>query len=145
MTPDEAAAQAIQLFSQDARLCERHPNKIARKQVNVLSTKQNNGSKDVSVSNDHVPTNDILISETSENSKNNVKYHSCKYRKSAKYSDKHFYFRIYLKVEMEVFCSFLKKLDFLSVGYCRFYVYQTSKSIQRFLINKLVITSQIYL
>lgn len=100
MTPDEAAAQAIQLFSQDARLCERHPNKIARKQVNVLSTKQNNGSKDVSVSNDHVPTNDILISETSENSKNNIKYHCCKYRKSAKYRDKNT--RFYLK--NRIFC-----------------------------------------
>lgn len=30
LTPDEAAAQAIQLFSQEAQLCERHPNKLAR-------------------------------------------------------------------------------------------------------------------
>lgn len=30
LTPDEAAVQAIQLFSQDARLCERHPNKLAK-------------------------------------------------------------------------------------------------------------------
>lgn len=30
LTPDEAAVQAIHLFSQEARLCERHPNKLAR-------------------------------------------------------------------------------------------------------------------
>lgn len=40
MTPNQAAAQAIQLFSEDARLCERHPNKIPRTQSgNVLSEK----------------------------------------------------------------------------------------------------------
>ncbi|CAG9859046.1 unnamed protein product [Phyllotreta striolata] len=42
LTPDEAAAKAIQLFSQEARLCEIHPNKIARKQGNIINN--TNGS-----------------------------------------------------------------------------------------------------
>lgn len=80
MTPDEAAAQAIQLFSQEARLCERHPNKIARKQGNVINHKRTGSPDDVSLSNDHVTTtNDILISESSENTKNNIKFRCCKY------------------------------------------------------------------
>ncbi|KAJ8984869.1 hypothetical protein NQ317_002708 [Molorchus minor] len=44
LTPDEAAAQAIQLFSQEAKLCERHPNKIARKQDSVLNDKKTGGN-----------------------------------------------------------------------------------------------------
>lgn len=79
LTPDEAAAKAIHLFSQDAQLCERHPNKIARKQGNVINSKKSDSSVDDCVSNDHIPTNDILISENSENSKNNIKYHCGKY------------------------------------------------------------------
>lgn len=82
LTPDEAAAQAIQLFSQDALLCDRHPNKIARKQVNVINNKKNDSSGNVCVSNDPIPTNDILICESSENSKNNIKYHCGKYKPS---------------------------------------------------------------
>lgn len=30
LTPNQAAAQALQLFSQEARLCDRHPTKVAR-------------------------------------------------------------------------------------------------------------------
>lgn len=30
MTPNQAAAQAIQLFSQEARLCDAQPSKVAR-------------------------------------------------------------------------------------------------------------------
>lgn len=30
LTPNQAAAQALQLFSQEARLCDRHPSKVAR-------------------------------------------------------------------------------------------------------------------
>lgn len=67
------------MFSQDAQLCERHPNKIARKQGNVINSKKSDNSPDDCISNDHIPTNDILISENSENSKNNIKYHCCKY------------------------------------------------------------------
>lgn len=30
LTPNQAAAQAIHLFSQEARLCDAHPSKVAR-------------------------------------------------------------------------------------------------------------------
>lgn len=33
LTPDEAAIQAFQLFSQHARLCEGHPTKVPRTQI----------------------------------------------------------------------------------------------------------------
>lgn len=74
LTPDEAAAQAIQLFSQDAKICERHPNKIARKQGNILSNKDSETS-------DHIlclpsrdfPTNDIVTPISDQNSKNCIK------------------------------------------------------------------------
>lgn len=74
LTPDEAAAQAIQLFSQEARLCERHPNKIARKQSSILSTKNSVTSPDICLENDTLPTNDIVVSSTDENSKYSVKF-----------------------------------------------------------------------
>ncbi|KAK9871311.1 hypothetical protein WA026_011579 [Henosepilachna vigintioctopunctata] len=61
LTPDEAAAQAIQLFSQDARLCERHPNKIARTQGNT-NVENSPHEKDM---NSKTPTNDLVLSQTS--------------------------------------------------------------------------------
>lgn len=67
LTPDDAAALAIQLFSQGARLCQRHPNKIARKQGTIINDKK---SENVCVSNENMPTNDI----SEANSKNNVRY-----------------------------------------------------------------------
>lgn len=38
LTPDQAAAQAIQLFSQEARLCDRAPSKVARTHDGQSST-----------------------------------------------------------------------------------------------------------
>ncbi|XP_045483720.1 ubiquitin-protein ligase E3A isoform X1 [Harmonia axyridis] len=58
LTPDEAAAQAIQLFSQDARLCERHPNKIARTQANSNIESSLNRQK----MNSETITNDLVLS-----------------------------------------------------------------------------------
>ncbi|KAG5888353.1 hypothetical protein JTB14_020753 [Gonioctena quinquepunctata] len=74
LTPDEAAAQAIQLFSQDVRLCERHPNKIARKQGDILN-KKTSESSNVCFSSTNIPTNDIVISQSNVPSyKNNMRY-----------------------------------------------------------------------
>nr|CAH7726842.1 unnamed protein product [Callosobruchus chinensis] len=73
LTPDEAAAQAIQLFSQDARLCERHPNKIARKQGNILNDKKSDGDL-VSPQGD-IPTNDVSQASDTD-SKNNLRYNT---------------------------------------------------------------------
>ncbi|CAH1954635.1 unnamed protein product [Acanthoscelides obtectus] len=73
LSPDEAAAQAIQLFSQDARLCERHPNKIARKHGNILNDKKSDG-EELSPQGD-MPTNDV--SQASDmDSKNNLRYNT---------------------------------------------------------------------
>ncbi|XP_049820248.1 ubiquitin-protein ligase E3A isoform X2 [Aethina tumida] len=56
LTPDQAAAQAINLFSQDARLCERHPNKIARTHLQAVNIKPFKNEK-------VVPTNDVTSSK----------------------------------------------------------------------------------
>ncbi|KAJ8958329.1 hypothetical protein NQ318_017475 [Aromia moschata] len=74
LTPDEAAAQAIQLFSQEAKLCERHPNKIARKQDSIVNDKKSDGSPDICLSNSALPTNDIVVSNTDQNSRNSPKF-----------------------------------------------------------------------
>ncbi|CAH1114233.1 unnamed protein product [Psylliodes chrysocephalus] len=71
LTPDEAAAQAIQLFSQDARLCERHPNKIARKQGNIGSNKSET-TNDVNYKS-NLPTNEIE-SQSNYSNKDSAKY-----------------------------------------------------------------------
>lgn len=42
LTPNQAAAQALQLFSQEARLCDRHPNKMARTHTNSTVSNDNN-------------------------------------------------------------------------------------------------------
>ncbi|KAJ4451048.1 hypothetical protein ANN_02484, partial [Periplaneta americana] len=44
LTPNQAAAQAIQLFSQEAKLCDAQPTKVARTQSN-LSTKSNENGR----------------------------------------------------------------------------------------------------
>ncbi|XP_057670032.1 ubiquitin-protein ligase E3A isoform X1 [Diorhabda carinulata] len=74
LTPDEAAAQAIQLFSQDARLCDRHPNKIARKQGNIINNK-NDTTNDVNFESDS-PRNDIESQSNYSNSKESLKYNT---------------------------------------------------------------------
>ncbi|XP_074032271.1 ubiquitin protein ligase E3A isoform X2 [Leptinotarsa decemlineata] len=77
LSPDEAAAQAIHLFSRDVRLCERHPNKIARKQGALLNEKTNGGSNDVCFSTASIPANDIVISQGNmAGCKNDMKYNS---------------------------------------------------------------------
>lgn len=38
LTPNQAAAKAIQLFSQDAELCDSHPSKVARTQIDGVSS-----------------------------------------------------------------------------------------------------------
>ncbi|XP_072390654.1 ubiquitin-protein ligase E3A [Diabrotica undecimpunctata] len=74
LTPDQAAAQAIQLFSQDARLCERHPNKIARKKENIIINKSET-SNDVNFKS-NLPTNDIESQSNYSNSKDSLKSNS---------------------------------------------------------------------
>lgn len=47
LTPNQAAAQAIQLFSQEARLCDTQPNKVARTSEDVTDGSiQTNSSMD---------------------------------------------------------------------------------------------------
>ncbi|CAH0558670.1 unnamed protein product [Brassicogethes aeneus] len=69
LTPNEAAAQAIQLFSEDATLCERHPNKIARTQILGSKTK---------IKIDSLPTNEILLAKREFNSVINRKLGTAK-------------------------------------------------------------------
>lgn len=45
LTPNQAAAQAIQLFSQEAKLCDAQPTKVARTQ-SELTNKKNGRSND---------------------------------------------------------------------------------------------------
>ncbi|XP_044263019.1 ubiquitin-protein ligase E3A [Tribolium madens] len=62
LTPDEAAAQAIQLFSQEAILCERHPNKIPRTNNKMLSS---DSDESINRKNDVTPNNEILAGNES--------------------------------------------------------------------------------
>ncbi|PNF21690.1 Ubiquitin-protein ligase E3A [Cryptotermes secundus] len=43
LTPNQAAAQAIQLFSQEAKLCDAQPTKVARTQSDLRSKNNENG------------------------------------------------------------------------------------------------------
>lgn len=43
LTPNQAAAQAIQLFSQEAKLCDSQPTKVARTQSDLRSKNNENG------------------------------------------------------------------------------------------------------
>lgn len=65
LTPNQAAAQAIQLFSEDARLCERHPNKMPRTQSasgNILSDANINICNQYVKNCSNTPTNDVTFS-----------------------------------------------------------------------------------
>ncbi|XP_063907142.1 ubiquitin-protein ligase E3A isoform X4 [Zophobas morio] len=62
LTPDEAAAQAIQLFSQEASLCERHPNKIARTHK-MLSSDSDSDNSLTRKGDVQMPTNDVILGE----------------------------------------------------------------------------------
>ncbi|XP_018332233.1 ubiquitin-protein ligase E3A [Agrilus planipennis] len=70
LTPNQAAAEAIQLFSQDARLCDRHPNKMPRthNEKRLLGSMSNR----INHKNPVTPSNDIMINNSS-NSKNRFK------------------------------------------------------------------------
>ncbi|KAK6637179.1 hypothetical protein RUM44_007593 [Polyplax serrata] len=61
LTPNQAAAQAFQLFSQEAKLCEAHPSKVPRTQGKPLDTaccnELDSHSKAVEHCNDAVPSN----------------------------------------------------------------------------------------
>lgn len=46
MTPNQAAAQAIQLFSLEAKLCDAQPTKVARTQSDLTSRNNENGRSD---------------------------------------------------------------------------------------------------
>lgn len=75
MTPNEAAGHALKLLSLDAKLCERHPSKIAR----TSSTKSNITDKD-KMKKCTVPSNESVVSESSKNVyKSCVKYNSGKF------------------------------------------------------------------
>lgn len=64
LTPNQAAAQAFQLFSQEAKLCEAHPSKVPRTQgrptnntnCNTVETR----TKSVEPSNEPVPSNSSI-------------------------------------------------------------------------------------
>lgn len=43
LTPNQAAAQAIQLFSQEAKLCDAQPTKVARTQSELTNKNNENG------------------------------------------------------------------------------------------------------
>lgn len=76
LTPDEAAVQAIRLFSQDARLCERHPNKMPRThEEKLISESDAKGEAETYTKklNDVVPTNDISLPLNEESSKSSRK------------------------------------------------------------------------
>lgn len=81
LSPNEAAAQAIQLFSQDARLCERHPNKMPRTQNQLVlptsNSQQQQGESDKSKSPSSesplIPSNDVKLSLCTESSSKNGK------------------------------------------------------------------------
>lgn len=61
LTPNQAAAQAFQLFSQEAKLCETHPSKVPRTQGKPAGTASCNDldshSKLVEPCNEPVPSN----------------------------------------------------------------------------------------
>lgn len=43
LTPDQAAARALQLYSEDAKLCDNNPPKIAKTKLDVKNGEQNIG------------------------------------------------------------------------------------------------------
>ncbi|XP_048526235.1 ubiquitin-protein ligase E3A isoform X2 [Dendroctonus ponderosae] len=69
MSPNDAAGHALKLFSQEAKLCERHPSKIAR--INLSS--KSDGMQQCNT----VPSNDTAVSQCSKDpGKVNDRYNS---------------------------------------------------------------------
>lgn len=63
LTPNQAAAQAFQLFSQEAKLCEAHPSKVPRTQgrpTNNTNCTVDTKTKTVEPSNEPVPSNSSI-------------------------------------------------------------------------------------
>lgn len=75
MTPNDAAGHALKLFSQEAKLCDRHPNKIAR--INLPSSCNEKADEKSIYS--VVPSNDHVSQCSKESSKSNTKYNSGKF------------------------------------------------------------------
>lgn len=76
LTPNQAAAQAIQLFSEDARLCERHPNKMPRTQSDtgdILSDSNINLCSQYVKNCANTPSNDVTFSSECSNRLNCIK------------------------------------------------------------------------
>ncbi|XP_076252231.1 ubiquitin protein ligase E3A isoform X2 [Rhynchophorus ferrugineus] len=73
MTPNEAAGHALKLLSLEAKLCERHPSKMAR---TTSSNKSNITDKD-KMNKCTVPSNETVVSESSKDLiLSSVKYNS---------------------------------------------------------------------
>lgn len=74
MTPDQAAALAIKLFSQDATLCERHPTKMARTQTLESQSKAELQLPSIVVATNYSnsPSNEISPTKSNENDKNKI-------------------------------------------------------------------------
>ncbi|XP_066246881.1 ubiquitin-protein ligase E3A isoform X2 [Euwallacea similis] len=74
MTPNAAAGRALKLFSQEAKLCETHPSKVAK--INLLDTPTANDTRSEEIFG-NVPSNDNVVSQSSKDSgKGGVKYNS---------------------------------------------------------------------
>ncbi|KAL0273410.1 UNVERIFIED_CONTAM: hypothetical protein PYX00_006078 [Menopon gallinae] len=70
LTPNQAAAQAFQLFSQEAKLCEAHPSKVPRTQGKPAAPENCNEpdseKRIIEAGNEPVPSNSNLISNESQ-------------------------------------------------------------------------------
>lgn len=74
MNPNDAAGHAIKLLSQDAKLCDRHPNKIPRANSSTKCNEKTSASSNLVCS---VPSNDTVISQSSKDAtKTSVKYNA---------------------------------------------------------------------
>ncbi|CAG9769498.1 unnamed protein product [Ceutorhynchus assimilis] len=76
MSPNDAAGHALKLFSEDAKLCESHPSKIAR--INLSSScHEKSEQKSCADCNNVTPSNDNVVSQSSKDSgKSNPRYNS---------------------------------------------------------------------
>ncbi|XP_017772086.1 PREDICTED: ubiquitin-protein ligase E3A isoform X2 [Nicrophorus vespilloides] len=71
ITPNQAAAKAIELFSKEAQLCERHPTKMARTQedsvISILpETNNEESNSSVDTTQLAVPCNEMALTSSSE-------------------------------------------------------------------------------
>ncbi|XP_022905557.1 ubiquitin-protein ligase E3A [Onthophagus taurus] len=66
LSANEAAAQAIQLFSQDARLCERHPNKMPRTHSQIMLNAKGVEKSSPTTAETDLPSNDLHLNLNTE-------------------------------------------------------------------------------